>query len=57
MSAFVTINKTPVNDKITPKIWNRLVFSIYKNDAKKSIQTGIVDIIKTPFSTWVKLSE
>ena len=50
-SAFVTIIATPINDKITPKIWKIEVFSILNTQLKKIIITGIVDIIKTPLIT------
>ena len=51
ISAFVTINITPVNDNITPRSWKIFVFSIFKNDEIKMIQTGIVEIINIPLIT------
>ena len=49
--------RTPNKDVDTPMIWVNLILSLVKQDEKKIIKTGIVEIIKTPFSTCVKLSE
>ena len=56
-SAFVTITITPNNEKITPSIWYKFVFSIFNIQQKKIIITGIVEIIKTPLITCVKFNE
>ena len=57
ISNLVIIIRTPNKEVATPVICVNLILSFVKQDEKKIIKTGIVDIIKTPLRTCVKLRE
>ena len=52
-SAFEKIIKTPINETIKPRSWNKLNFSTPSIEDKKRTKTGIIEIISIVSIAWV----